>query len=37
MVDYPSGNYYRVPNNDAIDAILDAIENDTVAEEYLLT
>ena len=37
MVDYPSGNYYRVPNNDAIDAILDAIENGTTAEEYLLT
>jgi hypothetical protein len=26
-----------VPNNDAIDAILDAIENGTTAEEYLLT
>ena len=37
MVDYPTGNYYRVPNNDAIDAILDAIEGGNVAEEYLLT
>jgi (2Fe-2S) ferredoxin len=37
MVDYPTGNYYRVPNNDAIDAILDAIENNSVAEDFLLT
>jgi hypothetical protein len=26
MIDYPAGNFYRVPNTDAIDAILDAIE-----------
>lgn len=36
MVDYPSGNFYRVPNTDAIDAILDAIESDSVAEEFHL-
>lgn len=36
MVDYPAGNFYRVPNNDAIDAILDAIEEDSVCEEFLL-
>ena len=36
MVDYPSGNFYRVPNTDAIDAILDAIESDSVAEEFQL-
>ena len=37
MIDYPQGNYYRVPDTAALDAILDAIENDGVAEEYLLT
>jgi len=37
MIDYPAGNFYRVPGTDAIDAILDAIENDKVAEEYQLT
>ena len=36
MVDYPTGNFYRVPNTDAIDAILDAIEADSVAEEFQL-
>lgn len=36
MVDYPMGNFYRVPNTDAIDAILDAIESDAIAEDYLL-
>jgi (2Fe-2S) ferredoxin len=36
MVDYPTGNFYRVPNTDAIDAILDAIESDSVAEEFQL-
>jgi len=37
MVDYPSGNFYRVPDTGAIDAILDALESGGVAEEYLLT
>jgi (2Fe-2S) ferredoxin len=37
MIDYPAGNFYRVPGTEAIDAILDAIENDTVAAEYQLT
>jgi len=37
MIDYPAGNFYRVPNTDAIDAILDAIENDKVAEEFQLS
>ncbi len=36
MVDYPAGNFYRVPNTDAIDAILDAIESNSVAEEFQL-
>ena len=36
MVDYPAGNFYRVPDNAAIDAILDAIEEDSVAEAYLI-
>jgi len=36
MIDYPSGNFYRVPNTDAIDAILDAIEADSVATDYQL-
>ncbi|MDR1817331.1 MAG: (2Fe-2S) ferredoxin domain-containing protein [Puniceicoccales bacterium] len=36
MVDYPSGNFYKIPNTDAIDAILDAFEEDSVAEEFLL-
>lgn len=36
MIDYPAGNFYRVPNTDAIDAILDAIEKDSVATEYQL-
>ena len=34
MVDYPSGHFYRVPDTAAIDAILDAIEEDSVAEAY---
>jgi len=37
MIDYPAGTFYRVPGTDAIDAILDAIENDTVAAEFQLT
>lgn len=37
MIDYPAGNFYRVPNTEALDAILDAIESDTVAEAYQIT
>lgn len=37
MVDYPAGDFYRVPDTAAIDAILDAIEGDSVADEYLIT
>ena len=36
MIDYPAGNFYRVPNTEAIDAILDAIEKDSVATEFQL-
>lgn len=36
MIDYPSGNWYGGINEDAIDAILDAMEEGEVAEEYLL-
>jgi (2Fe-2S) ferredoxin len=37
VVDYPAGHWYKGVTEDAADAILDAIENGTVAEEYLLT
>jgi (2Fe-2S) ferredoxin len=36
VIDYPAGHWYKGVTEDAADAILDAIENDTVAEEYLL-
>ena len=36
MVDYPTGNFYHVPNTAAIDSILDAIEEGSVAEDHLL-
>lgn len=36
MVDYPTGNFYRVPDNAAVDAILDAIEENGVAEDFLI-
>ena len=36
LIDYPSGHWYGKVNEDAIDAILDAIEDDSVAEEYLI-
>jgi len=36
LVDYPAGNFYRVPDTSAIDAILDAIESGSVAEAYLI-
>jgi len=36
IVDYPSGHTYGRISEEAIDAILDAFENDGVAEEYLV-
>jgi (2Fe-2S) ferredoxin len=36
LVDYPSGNFYRLPDTTAVDAVLDAIEEGGVAEEYLI-
>jgi hypothetical protein len=36
VIDYPSGHWYKGVTEDAADAILDAIENGTVAEEFLL-
>ncbi|MHB1309588.1 MAG: hypothetical protein ACYDC1_09890 [Limisphaerales bacterium] len=36
MIDYPSGHWYQGVNEAAIDAILDAIEEDRVAEEHLI-
>lgn len=37
MVVYPQGDWYGKLNEEAIDAILDAIEDGEKAEEYLLT
>jgi (2Fe-2S) ferredoxin len=36
VIDYPSGHWYKGVTEEAADAILDAIENDEVAEEFLL-
>ena len=36
VVDYPSGNWYKGVTEEAADAILDAFENGTIAEEYLI-
>lgn len=36
VVVYPQGHWYKSVNEGVADAILDAIENDTVAEEHLL-
>jgi (2Fe-2S) ferredoxin len=36
IVDYPSGNTYGRIDEEAIDAILDAFEEDRVASEYLV-
>ncbi len=36
MIDYPSGLWYQGINEAAIDAILDAVEEGRVAEEYLI-
>ncbi len=36
VVVYPAGHWYKFVNEAAADAILDAIENDSVAEEHLL-
>lgn len=33
---YPQGTWYRSVTEDVADAILDALENDTVATEHLL-
>ncbi|MBF0199437.1 MAG: (2Fe-2S) ferredoxin domain-containing protein [Planctomycetes bacterium] len=37
MIDYPSGQWYGKIDEDAIDAILDGIEEGTVAEDYLIS
>lgn len=37
VIDYPSGHWYKGVTIAAADEILDAIENDSVAEDYLLT
>ena len=37
VVVYPEGHWYGSVNEEAADAILDAIENDTVAEDYLIS
>jgi (2Fe-2S) ferredoxin len=37
VIDYPAGHWYKGVTEDAADAILDAIENNTVAEEHLIT
>jgi (2Fe-2S) ferredoxin len=36
MIDYPSGHWYGGVDEEAIDAILDAIEEGEVAEDYLI-
>jgi len=36
MIDYPSGNWYGSLNEEAIDDILDAIEEGSVAEDHLI-
>ncbi|MCS7009243.1 MAG: (2Fe-2S) ferredoxin domain-containing protein [Chthoniobacterales bacterium] len=37
IIDYPAGHVYGSITKEAIDAILDAIEEGRVAEEYLVT
>lgn len=37
IVDYPTGNTYGRITEDAIDAILDAFEEDGAAEEFLVS
>jgi len=38
MIVYPDGHWYgKVDNEDAIDTVLDALENDEPAEAYLLS
>ena len=37
VIDYPAGHWYKGVTEDTADAILDAIENGAVAEDYLLT
>ena len=36
VIDYPSGHWYGAVTPAIADAILDAIENDTVAEAHLI-
>ena len=36
VIVYPEGSFYGKVNEEAADAILDAIENNTVAAEYLI-
>lgn len=37
VIDYPAGHWYKGVTEEGADAILDAIENGTVAEELLMT
>ena len=37
LIDYPAGHWYKGVTPDAADDILDAIENNSVAEDYLMT
>lgn len=36
VIDYPSGHWYKAVTEEVADEILDAIENDTVAEKHLI-
>lgn len=36
MIDYPSGNWYGNLTEEAVDDILDSLEEDEVCEKYLL-
>jgi (2Fe-2S) ferredoxin len=38
MITYPDGHWYgKVDSENAVDAVLDALENDELAEAYLLS
>jgi (2Fe-2S) ferredoxin len=37
MIDYPSGNWYGNLDEEAIDEILDAIEEGEICEKYLIS
>lgn len=36
MIDYPAGHWYHSVDEEAADAILDAIEDGEICEEYLI-